>query len=69
MNLNHVNNIGIRADMIRDKFSFIGFWEAIGKDKLVHEISKLYDKFLYLPSDAITPSEHFEYFMRYHCTD
>jgi len=68
MNLTKIESAGVRAAILRDTFDFISFWEAVDENGLLYEIGDLYNHFLYLKSDATTPAEHFEYFMRYHCT-
>jgi len=64
IDLNGIENAGIRADLIRQHYSFVAFWYAMGEDKPLGEINNLWTQFLYANTGAATLSEHFEVFNR-----
>ena len=63
-----IDNDGIRADVLRQHMPFMDFWRSVDPSLECGYISRLWDSFLYSRSDAITPSEHFEWWManKYH---
>ena len=63
VDLRNIEHDGLRAEVLSNHMSFKDFWRSVDPSLKCGYISRLWDSFLYTRSEAVTPKEHFEWWM------